>query len=139
SGENTNDARPSAAVPEFGSLRTPRATELSEGMSDDGIVSRASHHIGALCQRDRSFRVVSQGHAGHSEHCGLFLDAARIGQDQGSVRHHAEEIQIPQRFHAKESSPFPIELVLVPQRVTLSAEAEFVDPSDRSRMRWKED
>ena len=66
-------------------------------MADLGDV-RAHQHIPARIHRLHPFCLLPQSDAGHCEEVGLFLNAARIGEDKAGVLLQHEHIEIAHRI-----------------------------------------
>ncbi len=64
----------------------------------NGVALRSTKHVGPSRQSDRPLCVFTNRNAGHSQAGSLFLNSARIRNDQFSVSHQTKKVQITERF-----------------------------------------
>ena len=76
---------------------------LLESLPDEAFV--IAHNGGSTqLHGNGPFGILSQRQAGNAQATGLFLDAARVGQDQFGLLLQAERIQVIHRLHQCENS-----------------------------------
>src|SRR6266568_8284165 len=92
------DAFRSVPVPELGDASALAAT--GEYLLDTASNERplpADQHVGPLVDRNRTLGVLTHGQARHAQRSRFFLDATRIGDDQGCLLDEPQRLEIALR------------------------------------------
>ena len=96
--QNIHDPGGCFAIPILRDSSLGTSLQLTPHRLLDSHFGRTRDDVRATGNSHGPFRVVADGGARNAEAGGLFLNASRIGHDQGRMPHQAEEIQIPERF-----------------------------------------
>src|ERR1051326_7254174 len=95
-----NDAFGSMPVPQLRRTgRFPLTVHNALERGKDPALVGTDHDVGALIDRYRTFGVMTQGETRDARDRCLFLQAARIGQDDTGVGHQIQEFEITQRVN----------------------------------------